>query len=353
MKKKQKKGKQHSRKSKVGLGLILFLIGGAAVLGFILLKTFGSNTGAFTEGNYLHIPTGAVYSQVRQMLIEGSFIRDEKSFDLLAKRAGYPDHVKAGRYKLEKGMSNYDIIRLLRSGMQTPVRLVIPKLRTREQLIEKLSTHLEADAGALRRLLRDPVYLQQFGLDTHTVLVAVIPDTYEFFWNSSADQAFRRLAKHYQLFWDSTRQAQAGKLGLAPKEVVILASIVEEETNKADEKGMIASVYLNRLYLGMRLQADPTVRYAWQDFTIKRVTQKHLSLSSPYNTYLVKGLPPGPICTPSKRTLEAVLHAPSSDYFYFCAREDFSGYHRFARSYREHQKNARLYQRALNQRGIK
>src|SRR5690606_20895932 len=189
-------------------------------------------------------------------------------------------------------------------GMQTPVRLIIHKLRTKEQLIEKLSTQLEADSKVLRQIFSDPVYLAQFGLDTHTVMAAVIPDTYEFFWNSSADQAFRRLAKHYKQYWDSSRVAKAQALGLRPRELVTLASIVEEETNKDEEKGKIASVYLNRLRLGMRLQADPTVRFAWGDFLIRRVNQKHLDLASPYNTYLVRGLPPGPICTPSKKTLE-------------------------------------------------
>lgn len=349
----KKRTRKKSTRKRRGSIVVLFLLLALGLVAYVAVKIFGPNTGSFTEGEYLHIRTGAVYSEVKAQLVKGHFIKDERSFDLLAKRAGYPEKVRAGRYHLEPGMSNYEIIRKLRSGMQTPVRMVIGKLRTKEQLIQKLSSELEADPRALRQQFSDPVYLAQFGLDTHSVLAAVIPDTYEFFWNSSADQAYRRLAKHYKQYWDSSRVAKAEALGLRPRELVTLASIVEEETNQNEEKGRIASVYLNRLRLGMPLQADPTVRYAWGDFMIRRVTRKHLQYPSPYNTYLNPGLPPGPICTPSRKTLEAVLNAPNTDYFYFCAREDFSGFHRFARTYREHQKNARLYQKALNQRGIR
>lgn len=319
---------------------------------FFAFKVFGPNTGGFSKGEFLYIPTGASYEDVKTALQEGKFVRDISSFDLLAKRVDYPARVKAGKYQVKKGMSNYDIVRLLRSGRQTPVKLVINKLRTKQDLVQFLSTNLEADSNVLRQMFRDTVYLSQFGLDTHTVICAIIPDTYEFWWNTNADDAFRKLQKYYVEYWNAERKQKAEALGLSPQQAIIIASIVEEETNKHDEKGNVASVYINRVRSGMPLQADPTVKFAVNDFTIRRVTGQHLSVVSPYNTYKNAGLPPGPICTPSKKTLEAVLNSPKTDYIYFCAKEDFSGYHRFSASYTEHIKNARLYQQALNARGI-
>lgn len=329
------------------------LVGIVVAIGlFFAFRIFGPNTGGFSKGEFLYIPTGATYEDVKTALKEGEFVRDISSFDMLAKRADYPARIKAGKYQVKKGMSNYDIVRLLRSGRQVPVKLVINKLRTKQDLVHSIATNLEADSNVLWQMFRDTVYLSQFGLDTHTVMCAIIPDTYEFWWNTNADKAFRKLEKYYAEYWNKERKQKADSLGLSPQDVTILASIVEEETNKHDEKGNIASVYINRLNKGMPLQADPTVKFAVNDFSIKRVTGHHLKQESPYNTYTNTGLPPGPICTPSKRTLEAVLNSPKTDYIYFCAKEDFSGYHRFSSSYSEHIKNARAYQQALNARGI-
>jgi UPF0755 protein len=249
-------------------------------------------------------------------------------------------------------MSNYNIVRLLRSGRQTPVKLVINKLRTKHDFITYISSNLEADSIVLKQMFADPVYLAQFGLDTNTAMCAVIPDTYEFFWNTTADKAFRKIAGYYTKYWTRERKEKAKAHGLSPQQVIIIASIVDEETNKNDEKGNVASVYINRYRTGMKLQADPTVKFAVGDFSIRRVTGVHLQTNSPYNTYMYAGLPPGPVCTPSKKSIDAVLNAPQTKYIYFCAKEDFSGYHRFATNYIDHMKNARLYQQALDARGI-
>lgn len=313
---------------------------------------FAPNTGSMTEGEYVYIRTGSSYGDVKKALKDGGFVRDLKTFDLLAQRADYPGRVKAGKYHITKGMSNFSIVRLLRSGRQTPVKLVVGKLRTNNDLVRLLSHNLEADSHVLRQMFRDTIYLAQFGLDTNTVLCGVMPDTYEFYWNTTADKAFRKIEKKFAAFWNDERRLRAEKQGLSPTEAIVLASIVEEESNKDDEKPNIASAYLNRLKSGMKLQADPTARWAYGDFSIRRITSVQTSLASPYNTYYVNGLPPGPICTPSARSIDAVLNAPKTDYLYFCAREDFSGYHRFAATYDEHLKNARLYQQALNERNI-
>ncbi len=342
-----------SKKKKKTSRFLLWLVVALLILGvYALLKVFGPNTGSMAEGEYLYVRTSSVYADVKETLAQNGFIKDITSFDLLAKRANYPNHVHAGKYHIKKGMSNYDIIRLLRSGRQTPVKLVINKLRTEDDFIDLVCSSLEADSSVMRQMFADTVYLAQFGLDTSTVMCAVIPDTYEFFWNTSADKAFRKIARYYQEYWTDERKQKARAHGLTPVQAIIIASIVEEETNKNDEKGNIASVYINRYRIGMRLQADPTVKFALRDFSIRRVTGNHLLTTSPYNTYMYAGLPPGPICTPSKKTLEAVLNAPDTKYLYFCAREDFSGYHRFASTLAEHAKNARLYQQALNERGI-
>ncbi|MBS1775151.1 MAG: endolytic transglycosylase MltG [Bacteroidetes bacterium] len=342
-KKKQSKGKQLA----AIISVLLLLI-----LAYSLFKIFGSNTDGFRKGNFLFIPTGSNYEQTLKTLKDEGFLKDIHSFDFLARRANYPAKVKPGKYQIMPGMSNYQILRILRSGKQTPVKIIINKLRTQTDFINLIAVNLEADTLVLRHILHDNVYLSQFGLDSNTALCALIPDTYEFWWNTNADKTFRRFAHYYKNFWNDNRIKQAEAQHITPVQASIIASIVEEETNYNPEKPNIASVYLNRLRKGMKLQADPTARYAWGDFSIHRITGKVLAVHSPYNTYQVTGLPPGPICTPSKSSLDAVLQAPKSTYLYFCAKADFSGTHSFSSSFAEHQKNARLFQQALNKRGI-
>jgi len=341
--------KKKSASKRIWLTVLAIVAIGVAYFAF---EVFGPNTGSFSEGPYLYIHTGSTYEQVKESLVSGGFVRNIRSFDLLAKQINYPEHIHPGKYTINRGMSNYAIIRLLHSGRQTPVKLVINKLRKEQDFINLLGQNLEADSNVLKQMFHDPVYLAQFGLDTNTVMCAVMPNTYDFFWNTTADKAFRKIEKNYAHFWTPERIQQAKHHTLTPQQAITVASIVDEETNKNDEKPKIASVYLNRLHKGIRLQADPTVKFAIGDFTIRRITGAHLQFSSPYNTYLNAGLPPGPICTPSVASIEAVLQAPATDYLYFCAREDFSGYHRFAATLQEHMQNAHLYQQALNGRGI-
>ena len=331
--------------------LIIFLIV-VAIGAYCTFEIFGPNTGSFSEGPYLYIHTGSTYEQVKQTLIEGGYVRSIRSFDLLAKQINYPEHIHPGKYTIKRGMSNYAMLRLLHSGRQTPVKLVINKLRTEQDFVNLLGQNLEADSNVLRQMLHDPVYLGQFGLDTNTAMCAVMPNTYDFFWNTTADKAFRKIEKNYAHFWTPERVQQAKGQGLTPQQAITVASIVEEETNKNDEKENIASVYLNRWRKGMRLQADPTVKFAVGDFTIRRITGAYLQTVSPYNTYLNAGLPPGPICTPSAASIEAVIEAPATNYLYFCAKADFSGYHSFAATLQEHMQNAHAYQQALDARGI-
>jgi len=319
---------------------------------YIGFKVFGPNTDGFRKGEFLYIPTGSDYEKVKTILGKEGFVRDMHSFDFLARQAKYPSMVKAGKYRITKDMSNFEIIRMLRAGRQTPVKLIINKLRTKADFVSLIGNNLEADSMVLHQMLNDNVYLSQFGLDSNTAICAIIPDSYEFWWNTSADKTFRKFAKYYKQYWTGERLQKAQSKGLTPPQAITIASIVEEETNYNPEKPNVASVYLNRLKSGIKLQADPTVKFAAGDFKIRRITSSLTSLPSPYNTYYTMGLPPGPICTPSKRSIEAVLNAPSTNYLYFCAKEDFSGSHRFASTYSEHQKNAQRYQQALNARGI-
>ncbi len=337
------------KKSRIGLYILIVI---TAVLLFAGSKIFGPNTGTFKQGEFLYIHTGSNYDRLKSTLQDDGFISDMASFNMLAGWAKLPAHIHPGKYHIKDGMSNYDIIRLLRSGRQTPVKLVINKLRTKKDFIALLSTNLEADSNSLQQLFQDKDYLSQFGVDTNTVMCTVMPDTYDFFWNITADKAYRKIEKNYARFWDATRKDQARNQGFTPTQTITIASIVDEETNINDDKPKIASVYINRLHKGMKLQADPTVKFAVGDFTIRRVAGEMLQNTSPYNTYLYEGLPPGPICTPSTSSIEAVLQAPKTTYLYFCAKEDFSGYSNFASTYDEQLKNAHAYQQALNARGI-
>jgi len=329
--------------------LFLFLIIAIGLWYFLL----GKNTGDMHKGNFLYIPTGSNYEQVLELLKTNGFIENKTSFDWLAKRTDYHNRVKAGKYKIEPGMSNLTIIRMLRSGKQTPVKLTINKIRTKQEFISKISAQLEVNADSMKQLLSNNDYLSKFQLDSNTSLAAIMPDTYEFWWNTKAEKVFEKIAVNYKNFWNEDRLESAKKLELSPTQVITLASIVEEETNDITEKDLIASVYLNRLRKGMKLQADPTAKYAFGDFTIKRITSTQTQIPSPYNTYYVIGLPPGPICTPSKSSIDAVLKGTVTSYLYFCAKADFSGSHSFANDYASHMINAKKFQAAMNLRNIR
>jgi UPF0755 protein len=300
------------------------------------------------ERKFLYITTGSNYGQVRETLMKESFLNGSFWLDKISSYADYPRNVKAGKYRVPDGMSLYHLVRMLRAGRQVPVNLVITKLRTKEDLARKIAANFESDSATAIHFLNNADSLRPFDVDTSTVMTDVIPDTYTFTWNTPVKNIFRRLSYQEQKFWNGERVIRARRLGLTPKQVYTLASIVEEETNKTADKGKIASVYINRLRKGMKLGADPTIKYAMRDFGLTRIYHKYLQFESPYNTYRFPGLPPGPICTPSVKTLDAVLDAPGTDYLYFVARADFSGYSDFASTFRQHQANARAYQQALD-----
>jgi UPF0755 protein len=304
------------------------------------------------EDVYLYIPAGSDYQAVMDLIAGEGFIRNTASFDWLARKKNYPNHVNPGRYRLRDKMNNNRLINMLRSGRQEPVRLVFNNIRVLERLAGVVSRQIEADSASISDLLKDEEFLASLGLSRESVTGIFLPNTYEVYWNTSAEQFIRRMLREYERFWDRERRARAESIGLSPPEVMTLASIVDEETMIDDEKPVIAGVYMNRLNRGIRLQADPTVKFANGDMNMQRVLKVHLEKDSPYNTYRYAGLPPGPIRVPSVSAVEAVLNYQRHDYLYFCARDDFSGYHVFARTLDQHNKNARSYQNALNRRKI-
>jgi UPF0755 protein len=302
---------------------------------------------------YFYIYTGTSFATVKDSLVKKGYLTDPESFEWLAHLKKYDQKVRPGRYRLVNDMSNNMLVNLLRSGKQEPLKLIIQNIRSREDLAGKLGRQLEVDSAKLSSLFNDPAYLARFNLIPPTLLVLFIPDTYEFYWNTSGDELFNRMEQEYKKFWTPERMRLADSLQLKVSEVVTLASIVEKETNMNPEKPIIAGVYLNRLKKQIPLQADPTVIFAWNDYRIRRVRKIHTEIKSPYNTYYRSGLPPGPICLPSVASIDAVLHAVNHSYYYFCAKEDLSGYHNFAADLEAHNRNARKYQKALNKLNIK
>ncbi|MCK5169985.1 MAG: endolytic transglycosylase MltG, partial [Bacteroidales bacterium] len=293
---------------------------------------------------YLYIPTGSDYSDVIQILEKDSILKDIRSYKWLAEKKNYPNHVYPGRYRLDSLMNNNDLIDKLRSGFQDPVKVVFNSIRTREQLAGKISKQIEPDSLTLMKLFYNDSLIVDYGLKQETFTCILLPNTYEFWWNTSAEMFVDRMYKEYQRFWNVERKRKAAILNLTPEEVTTLASIVDEETYYSKEMPRVAGVYINRLRRRMHLQADPTLKFALGDFSIKRVLNVHKQIDSPYNTYKRYGLPPGPISIPSISAIDAVLNYESHSYLYFCAKPDFSGYHNFAKTLSQHNVNARNYQ---------
>ncbi|WKN33889.1 endolytic transglycosylase MltG [Porifericola rhodea] len=298
------------------------------------------------------IPTGSTFDEVRDKLHEKKYVNDLLSFSVLAKLMKYDQYVKPGRYVLSSNMSNLEAIRLLRSGKQEPVNVTFNNVRLKPELAEKLTANLEADADEFLRLIQDTAIIAEYGFNEENIMTMFLPNTYEMFWTTSERELLDRMHQEYERFWNDERKSKAAALNMSPLEVSILASIVESETNKIDEAPVVAGLYLNRLERNIALQADPTLVFAAQDFTIRRVLDKHKEIDSPYNTYKYAGLPPGPIRAPSIFAIDAVLNHEDHNYLYMCAKEDFSGYHNFATNLRAHLANARRYQRALSKAGI-
>ena len=329
--------------------LILLLAGG-----FLAWQVFGPVVSS-PEGKYFYIRTGSTYAQVKENLLEQKIISGQFFFSKLAKQLHYINAVKPGRYLIKDGMSLYNLVRMLRAGNQSPVTLVITKLRTKEDLAEKIAANFETDSTAVIDLLNNADTLKKYHLDSNTVMTAVIPNSYAILWNTSPAKIFRKLFSEKEKFWNEERTKKAAALNMTPAQVYTMASIVEEETNKEEDKGNVASVYINRIASGQRLEADPTIKFALRNFGLKRIRNSHKDAcaNSPYNTYFVSGLPPGPICTPSSKTIDAVLNAPATNYLFFVARPDWSGLSNFTNSYSEHQVNARNYQHFLDSVNIK
>jgi UPF0755 protein len=321
------------------------------VIGFIAYQRVLAPNVA-KENAYLYIHSHDDFKNVMFTIQQENLLKNTSSFEWLSKRKGYTDKVKAGKYLLKAGMNNNQIVNMLRSGRQEAVNLVFNNIRTNEQLAGKLARQIETDSTTLIHKFNDPDFLSNYKTTPEELRLLFIPNTYKIWWNTSSKDLMNRMLKEYEKFWNDERNAKAYSSGLSRKEVAIIASIVEEETNQKSEKATIASVYMNRVKKGMLLQADPTVKYAVGDFSIKRVLNKHLTTDSPYNTYKYTGIPPGPICIPSISSIDAVLENQKTDFLYFCAKEDFSGYHNFAKNMEEHLVNARKYQKALNHRKI-
>ncbi len=338
-------------KKKIIYGIVLVLL---IVGGFIAWKIFGPTVSA-PEAKYFYIKTGETYSGVKSALLEQKIISSELFFDRVARQIKYTNAVKAGRYEIKNGMSVFNLLRMLRSGKQSPVNLIITKLRTKEDLAQKIAANFECDSASVISVLNNEDSLSKYGLDSNTVMTAVIPNTYSILWNTPADRIFKKLYAEKEKFWNVERTKKAADLNMTPGQVYTMASIVEEETNKEEDKGKIASVYLNRIRSGQRLEADPTIKFALKNFGLKRIRQSHIeaAATSPYSTYANKGLPPGPICTPSSKTIDAVLNAPVTDYLFFVARPDRSGLSNFTASYQEHMVNAKNYQHFLDSINIK
>jgi UPF0755 protein len=326
---------------------------GILVVGLIILAIVGrfffSNTAFHEKAKFLYVHTGhASTDDVMKTFEEEHLIRNPSSFKFIAKEMDIWKTIKPGRYEIQKGMSLFEIARMLRNARQSPVNLVITKLRTKENLASLIGKKFETDSLQAITFLNTTDSLKNYQLDTNTVMTVVFPNTYTYLWTTTPSGIFKKLFAEYKKVWTDERKQKAEALGLTPSTAYILASIIEEETNYNEEKGLMASVYLNRLAKNINLGADPTVKFALRNFNLKRIYEKHLAIESPYNTYRNKGLPPGPICTPSLITLDEVLNAPKTDYLFFVAKKDFSRGHVFSSNYQEHLKYAREYQQALN-----
>lgn len=303
---------------------------------------------------YLYIPTGANFEQVVDSLRKNKFINDEAGFRWLAGEMNYrKDVMRPGRFEIKAGWHNRELIQHLRAGKQSPVKVVLNNERLPEEIAGKVAGVLETDSLSLLQMFQDKNFLAEMGYNTDNMLAAIIPNTYEMYWNTDAKAFFKRLVKENEAFWSKNgRLDKAKALGLTPIEVYILASIVERETNYGPEKPTIAGVYLNRLRINMRLQADPTSVFATRDFLTRRVTEYHTTFDSPYNTYVYTGLPPGPISLAAIPTLDAVLNPQTHKYLYFCAKPDESGTHAFAETFAAHKVNAQKFQAYISKKGL-
>lgn len=331
-------------------GLIVFLVGSSLLITFTFYtyQIFNTpNVLVDREDRLFVVKPGATYRDVQNDLGRGGFVTDMVSFSFLARLYDYDKSIKPGRYLLRRDMTNLQAIKLLRAGIQEPVNITFSYARLIDELAEPITKNLAITGDDFQAALNKFIATNDEGFNKDNILSMFIPNTYEVYFNTSADDLVERMHREFKIFWNESRLDKANQRGMTPIEVSILASIVQAETVKQDEAPVIAGLYLNRLKKDIALQADPTLVYAVGDFSIKRVLNEHKEIDSPYNTYKHVGLPPGPINLPQIASLDAVLNAESHKFLYMCAKEDFSGYHNFAITLNEHLINARNYQRAL------
>ncbi|WP_436415484.1 endolytic transglycosylase MltG [Petrimonas sp.] len=330
----------------IGVALLLIVIAGVIVVRQTIFKPFN-----LEETAYIYIDKEKNYEDVVSQLKKMN-LPSEQMFRILAERMNYPANVKTGRYAVKDGMTMPDVIRTLRSGNQTPVSITFNNMRTKENLAGRISQQLMMDSTELLNALNNEAKINDLGFNDATVVAMFIPNTYEVYWDTGVNSFLDRMNKEFDRFWNADRKTKAEKLGLSPIQVSTLASIVEEEATYSDEYPIVAGLYMNRLRKGMRLEADPTVKFAVGDFSLRRILFRHLEIESPYNTYKNTGLPPGPIRIPSIKAIDGTLSPQSHNYLFMCAKDDLSGRHNFAITHAEHARNAAAYQRALNERKI-
>lgn len=300
------------------------------------------------EDRYLFIPSESSFENVQEIIYDEGFVNEPVAFGLLAKFMKYNNSVKPGKYLIKKNSNNINVIRKLRSGDQVPVRITFNNSRLMSDVAERITANIELSASEFLNYVNSDSNALKYKFDEETFRCMFIPNTYEVYWTISKEDLISRLFKEYNRFWTEERLIKAKALDLTQIQISVLASIVQAEVSYNDESPIVAGLYLNRINRNMPLQADPTLIYAVGDFTIKRVLNVHKEIDSPYNTYKYAGLPPGPINFPSIISIEAVLNHQKSKYIYMCAKEDFSGYHNFSSSLRQHNINARKYQQELN-----
>ncbi len=327
---------------------------GIVVLFVIALSSyffFGPNVRRQDAPLFVHVPTHSTFDDLVTTLKKDNIIRSAWSFRLTAKWMAYiRPEIRAGRFKIQPGWSNFRLIYHLSSGKQSTVKLILHDERTLEEVAGKVARYIEPDSAFLLTKFNDPVFLKPYGFSPINLMSLFIPNTYDFYWNTSIESFLERMQVEHQKFWDAdNRRQKAADLNLSPKEVYTLASIVERETNQKKERPRVAGLYLNRLRIGMRLQADPTAVFGSGDYDTPRVTRWHLQYDSPYNTYIYAGLPPGPISMASISSIDAVLNAEKHKYLYMCARPDETGFHNFAKNLEAHNVNARKYRKWLDQ----
>jgi len=337
---------------RMGKYIILTIAIALVVAGLRAWQLFGYIFHENVKADYvLYIQRGSTYETVIDSLVKNDVLYDLKGFKWVARKKDYPSLVKPGRYLLRKNMNSNEVVNMLRSGQQTALNVTFNNIRFAEQLASVVAGYLEPDSAAFMEVL-SPGYGPEYGFTPETYKAMFIPNTYQFYWTTTPKEFTDRMKKEYDRFWNEQRRQKAEALGMTPVEVATLAAIVQEETVKEDEKPRVAGVYINRLRRNMPLQADPTVKFAVGDFTLQRILFVHLETDSPYNTYKNAGLPPGPITFPEISSIDAVLNYEAHNYLYFCAKDDFSGYHAFARTLAEHNRNADRYRKALNERKI-